>query len=274
LIISDVLTLRDSACRKLDVIVAGHMPGGKEHELVTINDEEDNVNDGIDRSSVRRASVQHQFVTSMSRCYSAVRLEIVQSAKNFLAERLNIEADGTVQLMAAVINAQTCTDFVTASVAALKLFTSTEEFSVRQQELVHECCDCWPKIAEIQTLDDKSDTGMRLSYRLRQMYTAATGILQFLLGAFLVVSPHSMGTKRVVSHHNKLKSIQRASLANDTINDRLVISINGTGTAAYDPRPAVAAFLQKKQRRFREPESDMYQQRDFIRKFFRVDTVV
>ena len=76
-----------------------------------------------------------------------------------------------------------------------------------------------------------------------------------------------MGTERVVSHHNKLKSIQRASLFKETGNDRLIIiiSVNGAGTASYDPRPAVVAFLQKKDRRYREPQTDVYQQRDFIR---------
>jgi len=33
-----------------------------------------------------------------------------------------------------------------------------------------------------------------------------------------------------VSHHNKLKSIQRASLSNETVNDRRIISVNGAGT--------------------------------------------
>ena len=96
------------------------------------------------------------------------------------------------------------------------------------------------------------------------MYTNSTGVLQYLLGSFLVVSPHSMGTERVVSHHNKLKSIQHASLFNETVNDRLIISVNDAGTASYDPRPAVAAFLQKKDRRYQEPQTDVSQRVDFI----------
>ena len=32
-------------------------------------------------------------------------------------------------------------------------------------------------------------------------------------------------------YHNKLKSIQRVSLTNETVIDRLIISINGIGTA-------------------------------------------
>ena len=37
-------------------------------------------------------------------------------------------------------------------------------------------------------------------FKLRNMYTNSTGVLQYLLGSFLVVSPRSMGTERVVSH--------------------------------------------------------------------------
>ena len=99
------------------------------------------------------------------------------------------------------------------------------------------------------------------------MYTNSTGVLQYLLGSFLVVSPHSIGTERVVSHRNKLKSIQRASLSNETGNDRLITYVNNAGTASYDPRPAVVAFLQKKDRRYREPQTDVYHLRDFIRFF-------
>jgi len=217
----------------------------------------------------RTAAKQHQFVTSNSRCFSAVRIEVVMSAKNFLSQRLNIETDGTLQLMTTVTNANTCNDFVSACVAAVKLFTSSN----KQQQLVHECCDAWEDISGIPVLDTV-DAGTKTNHRLRHLYAYSTGVLKFLLGSFLVVSPHSMGTERVVSHHNKLKSIQRASLSNETVNDRLVISINGGGTTGYDPRPAVAALLQKKDRRNREPQTEIYQQREFIQKFFRVDSHV
>jgi hypothetical protein len=174
--------------------------------------------------------------------------------------------------MTAVISAKTCNDFVAASVEALKLVTSTDELAQQQNQLVSECCDIWEDIADLQDLNDTDDAGTKLGFRLRTIYQKSTGVLQFLLGSFLVVSPHSMGTERVVSHHNKLKSSHRESLTNETVNDRLIISVNGAGTASYDPRPAVAAFLKKKDRRFREPQA--YQTRDFIAKFFRVDNAV
>lgn len=271
LIIPDVLTLRDSACRKLDVVLAGPMPGGKEQELAANEQVENNASS---YQQPRLAARNHQFVTSNVRSYSAVRLEVVNSAKNFIAQRLNIELDGTVSLITAVINAKTCTEFVAASVEALKLVTSKADLSEKQNQLVNECCDCWSSIAEIPVPNDADDAGAKLSLKLRKMYQKASGVLKFLLGSFLVVSPHSMGTERVVSHHNKLKSIQRSSLTNETVNDRLIISVNGVGTARYNPRPAVAAFLKKKDRRYREPQGEIYQNRDFINKFFRADSAV
>ena len=46
------------------------------------------------------------------------------------------------------------------------------------------------------------------------------------------------------------------------------IALNGIGTAHYDRRPAVAEFLKKKERRYREPDLETYLHRDFVQKFF------
>lgn len=80
-----------------------------------------------------------------------------------------------------------------------------------------------------------------------------------------------MTTERIISHFNKIKTPGRISLNEDTMNDRLLISLNGVGTANFDPRPAVSEFLRKKERRFREPTFEIYQTRDFVSKFFRKD---
>ena len=80
-----------------------------------------------------------------------------------------------------------------------------------------------------------------------------------------------MTTERIISHFNKIKTPGRISLNENTINDSLLISLNGTGTAHFDPRPAVAEFLKKKERRFREPDFETYKNRDFVSTFFRND---
>jgi len=101
------------------------------------------------------------------------------------------------------------------------------------------------------------------------MYKNSAGIFHYLLGSLLVVAPHCMGTKHVVS---KLKS--SSSSFNDPVTDRLITSINDAGTANYDPRPLAASFLQTKDRRYQEPQADVYQQWDFIPKFCRIDSTV
>jgi len=78
-----------------------------------------------------------------------------------------------------------------------------------------------------------------------------------------------MMTGRVISHYNQIKTYHKISLLEETINYRLYVSLNGMRTAHYDPRPAVIAFLNKKERCYREPELTTYKHRFFISKFFR-----
>ena len=46
------------------------------------------------------------------------------------------------------------------------------------------------------------------------------------------------------------------------------VSLNGKGTAFYDPTPAVFEFLRIKERRNRQPCDELYKDRDFIKKFY------
>ena len=93
-------------------------------------------------------------------------------------------------------------------------------------------------------------------------------------GFFLVSAPHNMDRKRAIAHFNKVKSIQRQSTSLETITKRLTISLNGVGTANYDPRPAVIKFLESKDRRFRDSDFKIYQKRDFVKKVFTTETTV
>ena len=61
-----------------------------------------------------------------------------------------------------------------------------------------------------------------------------------------------MTTERVISHYIMIKSPHLMSLKEDNMNARLYVSLNGFGTACYDPHPAVAEFLRTKETRYRE----------------------
>ena len=95
------------------------------------------------------------------------------------------------------------------------------------------------------------------------------GTVQKVLAAIGSMSPHSMQTERIVSHHNIIVEDSRTNMAEDTINARLLYALNGVGKAHYDPRPAVAHFLSARERRNRQPDFDTYSRRKFVRKFFR-----
>jgi len=71
--------------------------------------------------------------------------------------------------------------------------------------------------------------------------------------------------------YEKLKSDLRSSMLRETANNRLCIALNSPGTAFFDPKPAVADFLTKKDRRLHEPDSDIYKKREFVAKFFSLD---
>ena len=50
---------------------------------------------------------------------------------------------------------------------------------------------------------------------------------------------------------------------------RLLLSLNGVGTAPFDPRPAVARFLNDKARLEKVANLSVYTKRAFVSKFFR-----
>ena len=83
-----------------------------------------------------------------------------------------------------------------------------------------------------------------------------------------------MGTERVVGHFNKVESLHRRSQDIETVVLRLIISLNSNGTAHFDPRPAVVRFLNKKDRRFRPADFEVYKNCDFVKKNFRTETSV
>ena len=79
---------------------------------------------------------------------------------------------------------------------------------------------------------------------------------------------YSLATERAVSHYKNIKAVRRTTLKQETINCVMHVSLNGHGTAFYDPRPAVFEFLKIKERRNRQPCNELYKDRDFIKKFF------
>jgi len=267
MILPDILIARDAAMRKLDMLATGPWPGGKEEQLLAdiSKNFSQNTSDSA-ATNIGTRNIGNTYVTTGRRNWSAVRQEVVLSFKNFLDVRFNLEEDKTIQNMINLISATSESQMTSAGRPLVENLFGSEEVS----NFATCVCDCWPFIQEIQDIDTP-DEGTRHANRLRKLIVCTTGVLQKLLVSFLLLSPHSMTTERIISHFNKIKTSGRISLNEDTMNDRLLVSLNGVGTAHFDPRPAVAEFLQKKDRRFREPTFEIYKTRDFISTFFRPD---
>ena len=213
LILPDVLTARDSALRKLSLIQSGPLPGGQEERLLNINSstqmnlmDEEKESDQMSELRSGKCNVSNQYVTTGRRQWLAVREKVVASFMNFLNVRLNLENDNTISMMIALLKANTITDMINSGRPLVQSLFGEEAVV----EFSSSVCDNWPMITEVQNLEI-TDSGTEYSYRLRNLAVRCTGLLQKLLCAILAISPHSMTTERVISHHNQIKSIHRMS---------------------------------------------------------------
>jgi len=261
LILLDIITARDAAVENLKVMNEMPIPGGRE-EKCRGNFEEVS----SPTNSRQKRNIMNKYVTTTHRNDMAVRTEIVQSAINFLDERMNLENDGTLKSLMKILDAKSSTELITASRDLASQLFGPEKI----EDFVSDTCMSWRKIVAIED-PAIEDNGTFYALRLRKMVQASCGLLKTFLASFLTLTPHSMGTERTVSHYNNIKTSNRASLSQQSINSIMHISLNGKGTAFFDPRNAVAEFLKRKERRDRQPEQEIYQTRSFIKKFFQKD---
>jgi len=87
-----------------------------------------------------------------------------------------------------------------------------------------------------------------------------------LVQSYIAVCPHSCGPERAVSCYTILKGSKQSRYSEEELNSRMCIAMNSNGTANFDPKPAVAKFLQKKDRRNKFP-TELYKDRQFVKKF-------
>ena len=247
LIILDVMTARETALRELHLMEEGPIAGGMEEKHVIKGVEDD--------------------ISRNSRSHLAIRSEILLSAINFLGQRLEIENDGTIAILTKILKASSTKEIIDVS----RQFVCDIFGDSKLREFTSDACKSFGEIERIKNIDsDQShDSGTALSLRLRKMIQVSQGLFKKLLASFFAVTPHSMGTERVVSHYNRVKTEDRTSLRLETINNILHISLNGKGTVFFDPREAVAEFLKRKERRQSKPDTELFKCREYMKKFFR-----
>lgn len=97
-------------------------------------------------------------------------------------------------------------------------------------------------------------------------------IFSKLVQSYISLTPHSAGTERAISVHTTLKTNKQSSYSREAINSRMYIAFNGIGTVYYDPRPAVAKFLESKERRRKLPNPELYKSQEFVQNFFSIES--
>ena len=200
LILPDIIAARGAAIRNLIIMKEMHVPGGKEEHYFK------NLElSGEENKSLRQTN--NQFVTSMRRIDDAVRVENVQSAINFLNERMNIEEDGTIHNLKKVLESIPAKEFIVSSRDLISQMFGDEVL----EEFVGDVCASWSKISEIKGIP-LEDTGSIYALKLQKMAQASQGVMKQFLASFLTLTPHSMATERAVSHYNNIKTVRRTSL--------------------------------------------------------------
>ena len=240
------MTARETALREFHLMEEGPIAGGMEEKHVIKGVEDD--------------------ISRNSRSHLAIRSEILLSAINFLGQRLEIESDGTIAILTRILKASSSKEIHVSRQFVCDIFGDS-----KLREFTSDVCKSFGEIERIKNIDsDQShDSGTALSLRLRKMIQISQGLFKKLLASFFSVTPHSMGTERVVSHYNRVKTEDRTSLKLETINNILHISLNGKGTVFFDPREAVAEFLKRKERQQSKPDTELFKCREYMKKFFR-----
>ena len=185
LILPEVLEARESAITQLGMMLDEPLPGGREAEMCNRRTEEGPSGRRVINSNVTTA-----------RSFDAVRQEVVQSATNFLEERLALEQQDIVSAMQLLIGAETAKTFVASGTSLVRDLFGDD----RVVELVTTTCDQWRLMCAAR---EKANSP---GEKLWAMFAAATGVCRELLGSLIVLTPHSMGTERAVSHFNTMLS--------------------------------------------------------------------
>ena len=174
----EVLEVRDSAISQIGMMLNEPLPGGKEGEMC----DRDATDDGSSRRRVVNSNV------TSSRSFDAVRQEVVQSAINFLEERLSLEQQGIVSVMQALVDAESAKAFVASGESLARDLFGDD----RVVELVTSTCDQW-RLMHASRLKAAS-----FGDKLWAMFGAATGLCKELLASLIVLtsdpSQHGYGT--------------------------------------------------------------------------------
>ena len=189
LFISDLLTVTGAAVKKLRLMRDGLFLGRREEK-------ESCPTDSTSEDLTQRKS-NYQFVCTNRRNARAIRLEVVQASHEYLSERIHPEQEDVIKDMKGLVISRNLGSFVEHGVRVVRrLFP--DEASDFADGAAEQC----ENMMNVPFLPDGCDLGCKMTVRLRQLLPVTTGSVQKVLASLACMSPHSMQTERIVSHHN------------------------------------------------------------------------
>ena len=237
-------------------------PGGYEEKLHTT------YNKLLSENEITETETQRKKVNSLvtvARSREAVRNEMVLSVKEFLSQRLHLDQENIVKNMKAFLESRNSDSMIKASRDVVEELFGSNAVKIFSQEVISLfAAESLPAPSNLNNL-----TG--ILYHFLRVSERGTYFSK-LVETYISLTPHSSNAERAVSYHTALKGPKQSSLSREAINSRMYIAINSPGTAHFDPRPAVARYLREKERRIRLPDSELYQNEFFTKRFFSKET--
>eukprot|EP00795_Rhopilema_esculentum_P009534 gene9534-biopygen10963 len=161
--------VRDAAIVNLNVMKEMPVPGGQEEKYLK------NLNSSKESSgerNIRKTSQAHRFVTSLRREDGPIRVEIVQSAINFLDQRMNIEQDETINNLKKILDASSPAQMINASRDLVSQLFGEDKV----EEFVSDVCMSWTNLSKVQVYSQIEDSGTLYALKLRKMTEASIGV--------------------------------------------------------------------------------------------------
>lgn len=297
-VLDDVVAVKNWAVVSLNAMNESPCVGGYEQNFLSSLDvgEDTTTWHGFQLSlTERRRTERAHLYTSVitGRSYAAVRQEVITSLVNFINDRL--DGSDLTNLASVLFNPRSWlnttndNDFVptfgraelleyhTKYVPDLDLTSLVSDFTLLKSLIKSDKAAmsnlCAAMASEVD--NDESAVATKQPSTLSLLkYAAQNNVPTFTTACARVacVFPHSMYVERLVSSHNLIKSDIRSSMKRSTINDYLIIKESMGPVSKFDPRPAVAKWLQSRDRRPKTSETEAkiekYKNRDFVKKFF------
>ncbi len=182
-------------------------------------------------STCQRRKSHHLFITD-SRDINSVRIEVIESLKTFLGERLTDDDFDDLQPL-----------------KQLQMNVSDEELTECHGKIV-------PDLPLMEFAESyREAAGQNMEHRSIEellkyvLLVPQWKILAVALARFSAAKPHSADVERIISLYNNLKTPERNSMDAETVQDYLYVAMNMPPLAEFDARPAVHLWLQSEERR-------------------------